>query len=114
MILRFAIAGLALAYGGVMIAAAAAAYRQHTITRGAWITMTLGGGLLALGALTASDVLRAGFAGNGIALAGIGLYLISDAAYAVGTQRPNGPRLSHHAARAGFAVLLVAGLLLTR
>ena len=103
------IAAVALSYGALMTTAASAGYWQRVMSRGAFTTMTLGGVLLVLGAL-----IYAGNSGSGIALAAVGLVLISDAAYAVGSRRENGPRLTHHVIRAGIGVLILAGMLLAR
>lgn len=100
-----AAAGITLGYGALMTFAASAAYWSQAMRRGAFATMTLGGVLLSLGALLHAGELRAG-----LWLAAAGLYLISDAAYAVGSRRAEGPRWSHHVVRAMIAVVLL-GLL---
>jgi hypothetical protein len=94
-------------YGIVQLWASIVGWRGKMMSRGAFVTMALGSALLVAG----SGLDWQGRA-SGLWLIGIGLVLISDSAYAVGTQRPAGPRLSHHLVRAGIGIALFAGVLI--
>lgn len=92
------------AYGTVQLAACVIGWRSKMMSRGAFITMAAGSLLLIAGSWL--DWKRAAAS---LWLIGIGLYLISDSAYAVGTKRPSGPRISHHIARAALGLVLFGG-----
>jgi hypothetical protein len=93
-------------YGLIQLAACISGRRKQMMSRGAFIVMGAGSLLLMVGAvLDWQDWI------SGVWLVGIGLYLISDSAYAVGSRRPEGPRLSHHIVRAGVALLLLGGVI---
>jgi hypothetical protein len=94
--------------GGVQLTASIAGWRNRLMSRGAFVAMVLGS-LLLIGGSWLDGQHRVA----GIVLAGLGLYLISDSAYYVGTQRETGPRLSHHVLRAAVGVVLLAGLILS-
>lgn len=77
-------------------------------SRGALLTMMMGSSLMLVGiGLDHPESIW------GIVLIGIGLYLISDSAFYIGTKRLAGPRYSHHAVRALVGMLLVVGLVLS-
>lgn len=92
-------------YGALHSVVALAAWRSGTIRRGAGITMLAGGVLLVAG-----SVADWRGAGTGLWLAAGGLLLISDSALATGSQRPGGPRWSHHVVRGVIGVALWGGL----
>ena len=80
--------------------------RRLILSWGALVTMVLGSGLMVAGVLLdhPDSIL-------GVILIGVGLYFISDAAYYIGTKRPNGPRYRHHVIRAVVGMVLIMGLL---
>ena len=88
-------------YGLVQLGASIAGWRGGLMSRGAFITMAAGSLLLIAGSW-----LDWRHASAGVWVIGAGLVLISDSAYYVGTQRPGGPRLSHHVVRAAVAVIV--------
>ncbi len=92
------------AYGAIQLSASVAGWRGGLLSRGAFVTMA-GGSLM----LIAGGWLDGRQAAAGLWLIGAGLVLISDSAYYVGTQRPGGPRLSHHVVRAALALMLFGG-----
>ena len=89
-------------YAGLQLWGAVWGRRQGLVSRGAFLVMVAGGLLLLGGAW-----LHLGHVIAGFWLVAGGLYLISDATYAVGTRRPGGPDYRHHVLRAVLTVIIL-------
>ena len=96
-------------YAFLQIYAAFVGWRRSLITsRGAFITMLAGSITMLSGTLVDHPPSL-----TGILFIAIGLYLISDSALHVGSQRPAGIHYSHHITRALIGLIIVGGLLIT-
>lgn len=95
-------------YAFVQIYAAFVGWRRSLITsRGAFITMLAGSIAMLIGTLMDHP-----HSLTGVLFIAIGLYLISDSTFHIGSQRPTGIRYSHHITRALIGLIIVSGLLI--